>query len=339
MKALVTGGGGFLGGAIVRLLVGRGDTVRSFSRGEYPELERLGVAQFRGDLADGEAVSRAVAGCDIVFHVAAMAGVWGRFSDYHRANVLGTENVIAACRSRGISRLVYTGSPSVVFDGRDVEGGNESLPYPTHYEAHYPATKAMAERLVLAANSPALATVSLRPHLIWGPGDNHLVPRIIARGKAGGLRRIGRRLCLVDTVYVDNAAQAHLLAADRLAPGAAPAGRAYFISNGEPIPLWEMVDRILAAAGLPPVSRGMPLWAALTAGGLCEWLWRLFPLSGEPPMTRFVAREMATAHWFDISAARRDFGYSPAICIDEGLRRLEGWLSGRHVAGGTDSRV
>ncbi|HEX9078135.1 MAG TPA: NAD-dependent epimerase/dehydratase family protein [Desulfuromonadaceae bacterium] len=327
MKALVTGGGGFLGGAIVRLLVERGDEVRSFSRGVYPELERLGAAQFRGDLADREAVSRAAAGCDIVFHVAARAGVWGNFTDFYRANVLGTENVIAACQSRGIGRLVYTSSPSVVFDGRDVEGGDESLPYPSHYEAPYPATKATAERLVLAANSPGLATVSLRPHLIWGPGDNHLVPRIIARGKAGRLRRIGKRPCLVDTVYVDNAAQAHLLAADRLAPGSPIAGRAYFISNGEPIPLWEMVNRILAAAGLPPVTAGIPPWAAFAAGGLCEALWRFLRLSGEPPMTRFVAREMATAHWFDISAARRDLGYDPEVSIDEGLRRLAGWLT------------
>ena len=165
MKALVTGGGGFLGKAIVRLLLTRGDEVRSFSRGDYPELVALGVAQFQGDLADPEALFRAAAGCDIIFHVAARAGIWGSYADFYRANVTGTENVIAACLNHGIGRLVYTGSPSAVFDGRDVEGGDESLPYPDHYEAHYPATKAMAEKLVLAANSSTLATVSLRPHL------------------------------------------------------------------------------------------------------------------------------------------------------------------------------
>ena len=326
MKALVTGGGGFLGGAIVRLLVARGDQVRSFSRGEYPELVRIGVTQFRGDLADREAVNLAAEGCDTIFHVAAKAGIWGRYPDYHLTNVTGTENVIAACIRNGVCRLVYTGSPSVVFDGSDVEGGDESLPYPSRYEAHYPQTKAMAERLVLAANSPRLATVSLRPHLIWGPGDNHLVPRIIARGKAGRLRRIGNRPCLVDTVYVDNAAQAHLLAADSLTPGGTVAGKAYFISNGEPVPLWDMVNRILAAAGLPPVSRSIPPGVALTIGAICEALWSVIRLPGEPPMTRFVAREMATAHWFDISAARRDLGYNPVISINEGLKRLEKWL-------------
>jgi nucleoside-diphosphate-sugar epimerase len=184
----------------------------------------------------------------------------------------------------------------------------------------------MAEQLVVSANSPALATVSLRPHLIWGPGDNHLVPRIIARGKAGKLRSIGKRPCLVDTVYVDNAAHAHLLAADRLKIGGAIAGKVYFISNGEPIPLWEMVNRILSAARLPPVTRNVPAWSALAAGVICECIWRILRLSGEPPITRFVAREMATAHWFDISAARRDLGYHPAISIEEGLKRLEKWF-------------
>jgi nucleoside-diphosphate-sugar epimerase len=328
MRALVTGGGGFLGGAIVRLLLERGDEVRSFSRGEYPELARLGVTQFRGDLADRDAIARSAQGCDIVFHVAAKAGIWGSYTDFYRTNVTGTENVIAACVQHGIERLVYTSSPSVVFDGHDLEGGNESLPYPPHFEAPYPQTKAMAERLVLAADSPRLATVSLRPHLIWGPGDNHLVPRIIARAKAGRLRRIGSRPCLVDTVYVDNAAQAHLLAADRLARGGGIAGRAYFISNSEPLPLWEMVNRILAAAGMPPVTRSIPAGAALAAGALCEAIWSFLRLPGEPPMTRFVAKEMATAHWFDISAACRDLAYKPEISIDEGLKRLAKWLSG-----------
>ncbi|HBG07268.1 MAG: 3-beta hydroxysteroid dehydrogenase [Geobacteraceae bacterium GWC2_58_44] len=326
MKALVTGGGGFLGSAIVRQLRARGDEAVSFSRGDYPELTALGVEQRRGDLTDLNALVEAARGCDIVFHVAAKAGVWGSFQEYHAANVAGTENVIAACRNHSINRLVYTGSPSVVFDGSDVEGGDESLPYPAHFEAHYPHTKALAEQAVLAANSPSLATVSLRPHLIWGPGDNHLVPRIVAKARSGRLRRIGRRPCLVDTVYVDNAAEAHLNAADRLTPGAPPAGKAYFISNGEPLPLWEMVNGILAAAGLPPVTRCVSPALAYAAGTVCEAAWKALRLSGEPPMTRFVARELATAHWFDISAARRDLGYRPGISTEEGLRRLQQWF-------------
>jgi len=326
VKALVTGGGGFLGGAIVRMLRERGDQVVSFSRGAHPQLTALGVEQLRGDLGDKQAVIDAARGCDIIFHVAAKAGIWGSYGDFHWANVTGTENVLAACRANGITKLIYTSSPSVVFDGRDVEGGDEGLPYPAHYEAHYPATKALAEQLVLAANSTQLATVSLRPHLIWGPGDNHLVPRIIAKAKSGRLRRIGSRPCLVDTVYVDNAARAHLLAGDQLGIGSAPGGKAYFISNGQPLPLWEMVNRILAAADLPPVTRSISPKLAYAAGCACETVWGLLRLAGEPPMTRFVAHELATSHWFSMAAARRDFGYQPEVSIDEGLRRLRGWL-------------
>ena len=326
MKALVTGGGGFLGGVIVKMLREQGDQIVSISRGRYAELETLGVEQVQGDLADQAAILKAAQGCDIIYHVAAKAGIWGSYDSFYQANVVGTRNILSACKELGISKLVYTSSPSVVFDGNDVEGGTESLPYPDHFEAYYPQTKAMAEQLVLAANSSQLATVALRPHLIWGPGDNHLVPRIIAKGKSGRLRRIGDRPCLVDTVYVDNAARAHLQVAERLAPGNPVAGKAYFISNGEPIPLWEMVNRILAAGDVAPVRGSISPRAACAIGAVCEKLWGWFKLSGEPPMTRFVAKELATAHWFDISAARRDFGYQPEVTVDEGLKRLKLWL-------------
>jgi nucleoside-diphosphate-sugar epimerase len=331
MNALVTGGGGFLGGAIVRRLRARGDAVRSLSRGHYPDLDALGVTQYQGDVADGAAVDEAAAGCDIIFHVAAKAGVGGRYSEYHRANVTGTENVLAACRRHGVRRLVYTSSPSVVFNGRDMEGVNESVPYPAHYDAHYPRTKALAEQMVLRANGPELATVALRPHLIWGPGDNHLIPRIIARARAGRLRRLGTASKLIDSTYIDNAADAHLLAADRLAPGSPVAGKAYFLAQGEPVPLWGLVNRILAAAGLPPVTRSVPYAVAYAAGCVMEASYAVLRLRGEPPMTRFLARELSTAHWFDLSAARRDLGYAPGVSLGEGLRRLaksfeNGWL-------------
>jgi len=329
MKALVTGGGGFLGSAIVRMLCERGDEVVSFSRSRHQALDALGVRQESGDVADTAALTTAAAGCDIIFHVAAKAGIWGDYSEYYRANVTGTEAVIAACRANGVSRLVATGSPSVVFDGRDIEGGDESLPYPDHYEAHYPQTKMLSEIAVLRANSADLATVSLRPHLIWGPGDNHLVPRIIQKARSGRLKRIGNRPCLADTVYIDNAAKAHLLAADRLYPGSPIAGKAYFITNDQPVPLWEMVDRILAAGGLPPVKGEISRGLARLIGTGCEKVWKLLRLAGEPPMTRFVASELSTAHWFDISAAKRDLGYSPEVSIEEGLVSLRKWLAAK----------
>ncbi|PLX99029.1 MAG: 3-beta hydroxysteroid dehydrogenase [Desulfuromonas sp.] len=331
MNVLVTGGGGFLGKAIIKLLLEQGHSVRSFSRAHYPELEQLGVTQFSGDLNDREAVKEAVSGCELVFHVAAKAGVWGSFEDFFQPNVVGTQNIVAACRECGVTRLVYTSSPSVVFDGGDMEGVDETVPYPEHFHSWYPQTKAEAEKYVLAANDTSLATVSLRPHLIWGPEDNHLVPRILARGRAGALKRIGSRDCLVDTVYIDNAAKAHIQAAEKLAIGSCVAGKAYFIANDEPRPLWEIVDAILAAGGLPPVRGTVSPGVAYAAGWLLEKSYGLLKLKGEPRMTRFVARELATAHWFDLSAAKRDFGYHPDVSIDEGLQRLKAWLDSSRV--------
>ena len=327
MKALVTGGGGFLGLAIVRRLVKQGTTVCSFSRQRHNQLDALDVEQRQGDLADEAAVSKAVAGCDVVFHVAAKPGIWGPYEDYHRTNFIGTRNVIAACREHGVSRLVYTSSPSVVFDGRDMEGVDESVPYPSHFATHYPRTKAAAEQLVRAANDERLGTVSLRPHLIWGPGDNHLLPRLVARARAGHLRRIGRARKLVDTIYIDNAAEAHLLAAEKLAPRAIVAGKVYFISQGEPVDVWEMINRLLEAAGAPTVQRSIPQAMALTLAWGFENVHRLLHRPGEPRLTRFVVEELCTSHWFDLSAARRDLGYRPTVSISEGLHRLREHLS------------
>ncbi len=325
-RALVTGGGGFLGEAIVRRLLERGMAVRSFSRGAYPELEAVGVECFRGDLADAASVGAAAKGCDVVFHVGAKAGVWGSYSEYFDANVRGTGNVLAACAVHGVRRLIYTSSPSVVHGGEAIEGGDESLLYPDHFEAPYPETKAMAEQMVLAANGSELMTVALRPHLIWGPEDNHLVPKIVARARAGKLKLVGDGANLVDTVFIDNAAEAHLDAWDSLTPGAACCGKAYFITNGEPRPIKEIIDRMVGAAGLAPVEKSIPMGVAVVAGRTLELAHRLFAPSKEPMMTAFLARQLGTAHWFDISAARRDLGYEPAVSLDEGFKRLAEWF-------------
>jgi nucleoside-diphosphate-sugar epimerase len=321
---LVTGGGGFLGGALVGMLTARGAAVRSFSRSRHKRLDRLGVEQFQGDLGDRETLAKACRGVELVFHVAAKTGVWGPYRDFHQTNVVGTQNVIAACRATGVRRLVYTSSPSVVFDGGDMEGVDESVPYPAGYLAHYPRTKAMAEQLVRHAGRRGLRTIALRPHLIWGPGDNHLVPRIIQRARR--LRIVGRGRNKVDTTYVDNAAHAHILAAAKLDRRPDLSGRVYFISQDAPVVLWDMVNAILAAADLPPVERAVSLKTARRAGFLLEWIYRVLRLPGEPPMTRFVAEELASAHWFDLRAAREDLGYRPTVSTEEGLRRLRRWL-------------
>ncbi len=329
VKALVTGGGGFLGGAIVRRLVERGARCVRCKRPTTRSSTALGVEQIRGDIADPEVVERRSTGCDVVFHVAAKVDPWGAFEPFHRTNVVGTDNVLAAMRRHGVPKLVFTSTPSVVHRGGDLEGVDESVPYPERFEAAYPQTKAMAERAVLAANDDTLSTVALRPHLIWGPDDTNLVPQLVARARAGRLRFVGDGSNLVDTTYIDNAADAHLLAADRLAPGSACAGRPYFITNGEPWPLKKIVNGILGAAGLPPEERSVSLRTCGGRGRGLRAVERLVPFKNGPPMTRFIARNLATAHWFDISAARRDLGYEPKVSLEAGLESLRRWFADR----------
>jgi nucleoside-diphosphate-sugar epimerase len=326
MRALVTGGGGFLGAALARKLRERGDEVRVFARGSYPELEALGIDTTRGDVTDYEALKEACDDRDVVFHVAAKVGLWGKYEDFYAVNVDGTKNVLRACQAQGIVKLVFTGSPSVVFHGGDVEGVDESAPYPAKFDSHYSRTKALSEGMVLAANHDKLATVSLRPHFIWGPGDRNLLPRVVARQKAGRLRRIGDDNKLVDTIYVDDAVDAHVLAAIQLSPLSEIAGKAYFLSGGDPRPFWEIVDRMLAAAGLGPVQKRMPKALAYGLASLCEGTWTALRLTSEPPLTKFLVNTLTTAHWFDISAAKRELGWKPKVKIEDGMARVAQWF-------------
>ncbi len=319
---VVTGGGGFLGGAVVRALVARGEQVRSVQRSDAPALRELGVEVARADLAVAEQLRGVFEGATAVFHVAAKAGVWGSHFSFHLANVVGTQNVLDACREHRVPRLIYTSTPSVVSDAGDVEGVDESAPIPTRFPHAYAQTKAQAEALVLAANGPELATVSLRPKLIWGPNDTQLTAKVISRAKQGRLRLVGAGTKLTDSTYIDNAVDAHLLAWERLAVGAPCAGKAYFVTNGEPVPQAELINGMLAAAGLPPCRSSLSPKIAYVVGAICEGIWSALRLRQEPPLTRFVAQQLATAHWYRIDAARRDLGYSPRVSIQEGLRRL-----------------
>lgn len=327
MEILVTGGGGFLGQAIVKQLLARGDRVRVFNRGAYTELAALGVTCHQGHLGDLEAVMTASAGVDAIIHVAAKAGSGLFLKEFWEANVTGTEHVIKACQRHGINRLVYTSSPSVVHAGGDIENGDESLPYAEHFNAPYPLTKAKAEQQVLAAHGSVLAngsklrTCALRPHLIWGPGDNQLLPRLIEKNNTRGIR-LPAPDKKIDTVYIDNAAEAHLLALDRLDSQPTIGGRAFFISNGEPVAIGEMIKHLLQAAGHQPNIKPIPLWLANVAAYLVEAYWRLSRRKDEPPLSRFVVEHLATAHWYNLDQARRDLGFEPQVSLEEGFQRL-----------------
>jgi nucleoside-diphosphate-sugar epimerase len=319
--ALVTGGTGFLGRRLVARLLAQGRPVTILARRAAPDLAARGVRFITAALDDTAALRDACAGIHTIFHLAAKVGVWGRYDDFHRANVLGTRALLASARAHGARVFVHTSTPSVVYNGRDLAGaGEKTLPLATRCPSPYPLTKAAAEREVLAADSPTLRTVALRPHLIWGAGDPHLIPRLLAQARRGRLRIVGRGLNRVDMVHVENAADAHLLAETHIARCA---GRAYFITNGEPVLLWDWIARLLAALDAPPLPRRrIPLRAAALLGACCEAAWRLLPLRGEPPLTRFIAAELAKDHWFDIAAARRDLGYVPRISMAEGTAAL-----------------
>jgi len=323
MKFFITGGGGFLGKAIVKQLLDRGDDVVSYSRGQYPELAKWGATHIQGDISDYDKLCEAMKDCDAVFHVAAKAGIWGPYKEFYQANVTGTENIIAACQKLKINKLLFTSTPSVVHDGNGSEGKDESLPYPRKFYANYPKTKAIAEKLVLEANSSKLSTAALRPHLIWGPGDHHFYPRLTSKGRAGKLRILGTKPNPVDCIYIDNAAKAHLQAMDKLEPNSNVAGKAYFISQDQPIPIAELINKILNTAQIPPVKKKLSPKIAYAAGAVFELVYGALRIKAEPPMTRFLAKQLSTPHWYNISAARRDFGYEPVISMDDGMQRVK----------------
>jgi nucleoside-diphosphate-sugar epimerase len=329
-RYIVTGGGGFVGKALCAALRTAGHDVLSLSRKAYPDLDAIGVRTAQVDIgAPVQSWAHLMKGYDGIFHTAAKVDMWGRYADFFRTNVQGTRNIIAACKSAGVQALVFTSSPSVVHTGKDLLGVDEQQPYPEHFHAFYPQTKAQAEVEVLAADdNGGLRTVALRPHLIWGPHDTNLVPTIVERSRRGKLTRIGAGANQVDLTYIEDCVRAHLAAMRTLeAEPDRAGGKAYFISQGEPVVMWQWIDRVLAAHGLPPVSRSIPTSVAMPLALVIESVARgllLFGIEIKPLLTRFLVSEMATSHYFNINAAKRDLGYAPQFTIEEAMLKTFG---------------
>ena len=330
MRALVTGGGGFLGKNIVKQLCSRGDDVTILARSRYPEVEALGASAVQFDLSNKSGLEGVLDGIDVVFHTAAKAGVWGSKKSFWSINVDGTKNLLEASRHAGVKKFVFTSSPSAVWNGGDESNlGEEDCPYPQKYLAFYPESKAIAEKMVLAANTPDFLTTALRPHLIWGPEDPHLIPRILER--ANKLRIVGAGTNRVGLTYVENAAHAHLLAESSLVDGSPNAGKAYFITDLESVVLWEWINNLLIALGRRPVTRRIGVKTAYRIGSVLEWVYRLFALKGEPKMTRFVAKQLACSHYYDLSAARNDFGYHELVSAEVAWKNTINYFTSRKV--------
>jgi 2-alkyl-3-oxoalkanoate reductase len=322
VKVLVTGATSLLARTTAEILLARGDDVVCLQR----RRSTLAAEQVSADIRDATAVQRAAAGCDAIIHAAAKVGVVGSWDDYRAINVDGTNNVLAAARSAAIERLVYVSSPSVAHGGNAIAGLGAEPPVLGRKNAFYAESKAMAEQAALAANASGLAVVAIRPHLVWGPGDTQLVGRIVDRAKSGRLALVGGGAALIDTTYITNAAESLVAALDRVRPGAACAGRAYVIANGEPRPIRDLVAGICAAANVPFAPRDVPLTVAKVAGSVVERAWKITRRTTEPPLTRFLAEQLGTAHWFDPRPARDDLGWTPRVTIDDGLAVLAAWF-------------
>lgn len=321
MKALVTGGGGFLGKKIVEMLLARGDQVVVLGRSKYPEVEAMGAETVQLDITKKEGLQDACTGVDVVFHVAALAGVWGPREHYWNINVEGTRNMLEAAKAAGVKKFVHTSSPSAVWDGGDMAFvTEEDCPYPTSFLTDYPETKAISEQDALKANSEDFAVTAIRPRLIWGPGDPHLIPRMIERHSR--LKIIGDGKNKVGICYVDNAAHAHILAADVLGPNTANAGKAYFVADDQPVVIWEWLNHFMERLGKKPITSKVPRSVAYGLGVVMESVWKLFGIKGEPFMTRFVACSLSANYYYNLKNARADFGYVQLVDPEEGFDKM-----------------
>ncbi|MBC61133.1 MAG: 3-beta hydroxysteroid dehydrogenase [Zetaproteobacteria bacterium] len=322
---LVTGGGGFLGKEICKQLVERGYQVSSFSRKTYFELEKMGIKSFQGNLCNYESILPALSKCDSIIHTASLAGIWGDKQQYYQTNIIGTRNLLIAARESSIKRFIYTSSPSVVFEDKDIKGSDESISYSKKFTCTYPYTKKEAEKEVLQSSDiNSYVSVALRPHLIWGPGDPHFLPRLLSQSKAKKIRRVGNGKNLVDIIHVKNAAYAHVLALENILENKNMHGKAYFLGQERPVNLWDFLNQLLSCYNEKQITKKIPFPFAYTMGYLLEKIYKIFNwVNKEPPMTKFLALQMSKSHYFSHENAKKDFSYKPIISIEEGLEELK----------------
>jgi 2-alkyl-3-oxoalkanoate reductase len=320
MRVLVTGASGMYGGGVARALVGRGDEVTVFQR---RPAARAGARELLGDVTDPSAVARAVDGQDAVVHLAARVSVVGEWPAFEQVNVTGTSTLLDAAREAEVGRFVFVSTPSVAHRGEPLVGAPAEPADPDHARGHYARSKAMAEQLALAADrgeaERGMAVVAVRPHLVWGPGDTQLIGRIVERARNGRLALIDHGAALIDTTYLDNAVDATVAALDR---AETIHGRAFVISNGEPRTVREILTEVCRAAGIAPPRRRVPFRLAHLGGAAAEALWRRLGREDDPPMTAFLAEQLATAHWFDQRETTNALAWTPRVSLDEGFDRL-----------------
>jgi nucleoside-diphosphate-sugar epimerase len=326
VRVLVTGASGLLGRAVAAELLAAGHEVRCFQRRPSGV---AGASDSLGSVTAPDAVARAVSGQDAIVHLAAKVSLAGDPADFDRVNVGGTRNLLEAARSAGVQRFVYVSSPSVAHSGTSIVGDDALPADPASARGDYARTKAEAELLALAADSSEFRVVAVRPHLVWGPGDTQLVERVVERARRGRLPFLDSGAALIDTIYIDNAATGIAAALARVD---SVHGRSYVLTNGEPRPVAEMLAGICGAAGVESPRWRVPASVARTAGSLIEAVWRVKPGVDEPPMTRFLAEQLSTAHWFDQRRTRADLEWTPAVSLDEGFRRLAEHYAGEGSA-------
>jgi nucleoside-diphosphate-sugar epimerase len=317
--AFVTGGSGFIGARLLGRLAGDGWTVRALARSDGAEarVRAAGAEPVRGDLADTAALARGTQGADVTFHLAAHTRDWGDWDEFRRVNVGGTEAVLAASRAAGVRRVVHVGSEAALLHGQPLVMADERTPLAFGSPSPYPATKAAGEAAVISANGGGLEAIVIRPRFVWGPDDTVLMPVLIELVRSGRFRWIGGGRQLTSTTHRDNCVEGIVLAADRGTPGAA-----YFVTDGEPVVFREFVTALLASRGVQPPDATVPRPVAFAAAAAAEAVWRLLPLRGAPPLTRFAVWVASLECTLDDSRARADLGYEPVVSRDDGLAAL-----------------